>query len=652
MTTTASLSSHILRAREKFLTWVCLNDNRLKLAVVVAYLVVVACGATTSSIGISTLREDSSNPLGLQIGEASRIRADEYNAFSPIALSIMATGGAPTTSVLSAPADLVHRYSSGGFFGSIVFFDSTFLQTASFLPDAMLFAAHWWLPSLLLFLFLPKWFVQVGAGGRWGWLAAVLIVLSPAASWWTMMPIQLIAYTVTGCSLLLSAFQRFIRRERLIPALQSLAAGILIAGMPSFYIPWSLVLGLPMLVATVAWIFGSKEEWKPKILALSSAGLVAVVFAAGILWENRAGISALLESVYPGSRRSAGAAQSFGMLFGAPALGALQEMTPIGSNESELSTAFTITFVWAAFVLVGLKSFGPLRQNLVIAVLLGFGLIWIAWCTINLGDSSAAMPLLNFVQPARAAQVCGILGTILVCLLLSRLPAKSGLRLPIVSAVVCGMITAFAASSLQAQLPVISHKFIALVALAVAVSVFCVTRFPHRIWPMVLITVLAAVPVLNANPLLFGLGDLRGSATADYLHEEGKTTRSTGGVWASDSPAFDTAMIANGVPSLSGLQRSGPDKAKWSMLDPDQSHAQEWNRGGGFVYFQWLAGQPLIFGNNGSDSVMVGVDPCELKRRVPNLQGIASTHPLNVPCLVPERMLRWSDKDMFIYKLS
>lgn len=650
---TASFTSHIPRVKEKFLTWICLNDNRLRLAAVVAYLVAVVCGATTSSIGISTLREDAGNPLGFQIGEASRIRADEYNAFSPIALSIMATGGAPTTSILSAPADLVHRYSSGGFFGSIVFFDSTFLQTASFLPDAMLFAARWWLPSLLLCLFLPKWFAQVGADRRWGWLAAILILLSPAASWWTMMPIQLIAYTVAGCSLLLSAFQRFVRRERLTPALQSLVAGILIAGMPSFYIPWSLVLGLPILVATVAWIFACKEVWKPKILALGSAGLVAMVFAGGILWENRAGISALLESVYPGSRRSAAAAQSFGMLFGAPALGALQEMTPIGSNESELSTAFTITFVWAAFLLIGLKSFGPLRQNVVILVLLGFGLMWIAWCTINLGDKSAAMPLLNFVQPARAAQVCGIIGTILVCLLLSRLPAKSGWRLPTVSAVVCGMTTAFAASALQqAHLPVISHKFILLVAVAVAVSVFCVTRFSHRIWPMVLITVLAAVPVLNANPLLFGLGDLRGSATADYLQAEGQTARSADGVWASDSPAFDTVMIANGVPSLSGLQRSGPDKEQWAKLDPDQSHAQEWNRGGGFVYFQWLTGQPLIFGNNGSDSVMVGVDPCELKQRVPNLRGIASTHPLDASCLVPERTVRWSNQDIFIYKLS
>ncbi|MGY2745749.1 DUF7657 domain-containing protein [Arthrobacter sp. UYCu723] len=653
MPTTATFSSRVSRSKEKILTWICLNDNALKVAVVLAYLVVVASGATTSSIGISVLREDSSHPLGLQLGESSPIRADEYNAFSPIVLSIMATGGAPTTSVLAAPADLVHRYSSGGFFESIVFFDSTLLHSASFLPDAMVFAAHWWLPALLLFLFLPKWFVQVGAGGRWGWLAAMLIVLSPAASWWTMMPIQLIAYTVAGSSLLLSAFQRFTRQERLIPALQSVASGILIAGMPSFYIPWSLVLGLPILVATVAWIFAVRANWKPKILALGSAGLVAMVFAGGVLGENRAGIAALLESVYPGSRRSAGAAQSFGMLFGAPALGALQEMTPVGSNESELSTAFTITFVWAAFLLVGLRKFGRPRDNVVVLVLLGFGLTWLAWCTINLGDQSAAIPLLNYIQPARAAQVCGITGAVLVCLLLSRLPARPGWRLPVVSAVVCGLITAYAASLLQqSQLPVITNTFIALVAIAVAVAVFCVTRFPHKIWPMLLVSALAAVPVINANPLLFGMGDLRVSATAGYLRDQGKTARATDGVWVSDSPAFDTVMLANGVPSLSGLQRSGPDKTQWAKLDPDQAHANEWNRGGGFIYFQWLPGQPISFGNNGSDSAMVGADPCDLKLRIPNLQGIASTHPLNDPCLRADRVLKWSDQDIFTYKFS
>lgn len=653
MTTASSTFSYLGRYWDKTITWIWLNDHILKLAIFVAYLAVVVCGATTSSIGMPSLRQDPNNPLGLQIGDASSIRADEYNAFSPIVLSVMATGGAPTTSILSAPSDLVHRYSSGGFFESFVFFDSTLLQTASFLPDNMLFAAHWWLPALLLFLFLPKWFVQVGAGRRWGWLAALLIALSPAASWWTMMPIQLIAYAITGSSLLLSAYRRFMVQERALPILQSIVSGILIAGLPSFYIPWSLVLGLPILAASVAWIIAFRGTWRPKIMALGSAGFVAVVFAAGTLWENRSGIEALLNTVYPGSRRSTGVAQAFAMLFGAPALGPMQDMTPIGSNESELSTAFTITFVWAALLLVAIREFGPLRDNSVIMTMSAFGLLWLVWCTVNFGDKGSAIPLLNYVQPARAAQVCGILGSILVCLLLSRLPLKSNLRLSSIAALTCGLVTAYAASALQhSYLPNISQVFIVLVTLAVSVCVFSITNFPGKIWPLALTSILAVGPVISTNPLLFGTGDLRASETASYLRAEGKTARASDGVWASDLPAFDTVMLANGVPSVSGLQRSGPNKKEWAKLDPDATHITEWNRGGGFVYFQWATGLPLVFGNNGSDSAIVRADPCDLKERIPNLQGIASTHPLTAECLDPQRTLMWSGQQMFVYKLS
>lgn len=653
MITTSSPSSYLSRYWKKAIAWASLHDNSLKLAVIVAYLVVVICGATTSSIGMPTLRQDPGNPLGLQLGEASSIRADEYNAFSPIVLSIMATGGAPTTSVLSAAADLVHRYPSGGFFETFVFFDSTFLRTASFLPDTMVFAAHWWLPALLLFLFLPKWFAQVGADRRWGWLAAVLISLSPAASWWTMMPIQLIAYTITGCSLLLSAHCRFMLHQRAVPIALCVASGLLLAGLPSFYIPWSIVLGLPMLAATAAWIMAFRGSWRAKILALGGAGSVALIFAAGTLLENRAGISALLETVYPGSRRSTGAAQTIAMLFGAPALGPLRDMTPVGSNESELSTAFTITFVWAVLLLVAIRKFGRLRDNVVILVVSAFGLVWLAWCTINFGDRGSSIPLLNYVQPARAAQVCGILGAVLVCLLLTRLPAKPNLRLSVVAGMSCGLTTAYAASALQqSYLPIINEPFIAIVAIAVTVGVFSVTNFPGKIWPLVLISVLAALPVIGANPLLFGLGDLRASETASYLRAEGKTSTATNGVWASDLPAFDTVMLANGVPSLSGLQRSGPNKEEWMKLDPRAAHVNEWNRGGGFIYFQWATGLPMVFGNNGSDSAIVRADPCELKERIPNLHGIASTHPLSAECLEPQRTLTWSGQQMFVYKIS
>jgi hypothetical protein len=633
--------------------WARVSDHPARIAVMVLYALLILTGATTSSIGVGELRQDPENPQGLQFGASSLIRSDEYNAFSPIAISIMATGSNPTTSDLAAPADVVHRFPSDGFFETFVYFDSTMLRAATFLPDEMVFAARWWLPAALLFLFLPKWFDQVGASRRMGWLAAFLIALSPAAAWWTMMPIQLIAYTIAGSSLVLSAYSNFTAGKRWQPVAQATAGGILLAGIPSFYIPWSLVLGLPVLAATALWLLTRQGSWLPKVKALGLAGGVALIFGVGTLLENRDGINALLDTVYPGSRRSTGEAQPFGFLFGAPSLSELKDAVPVGSNQSEMSTAFTITFVWAVLVWLALKAVGSWRENVVPLVLALFGGGWLLWCTFNFGPLGAKVPLLNYVQPARAAQVCGIIGSLLVAVLLSRLPRSPGWRLPLIAAISTGLITAYAGSQLQlTYLPTASRTEMLLAAAGVATAVFFVTRFPKSVYPVGLAALLAFIPVLGSNPLIFGLGDLRESTTAKYFYDEGKTSRENGTLWATDRAAVDTLMLANGVPSLTGVQRSGPNAEKWSVLDPEQRFANDWNRGGGFIQFVWTPGMPKSFANNGGDRTIVHIDPCDLKRAVPALTKITATQEISSPCLTFERELMWSGQSTRVYSVS
>lgn len=565
----------------------------------------------------------------------------------------MATGTGPTTSDLAAPADVVHRFPTDGFFETFVYFDSTMLRAAAFLPDEWVFAAHWWLPAALLFLFLPKWFDQVGASRRMGWLAAFLIALSPAAAWWTMMPIQLIAYTIAGSSLVLSAYGRFESGGRWLPVAQAVAAGILLAGIPSFYIPWSLVLGLPVLAATVLWLLTRHGAWLPKVQSLGLAGGVALLFGVGTLMENRDGINALLDTVYPGSRRSTGEAQPFGFLFGAPSLSELKDAVPVGSNQSEMSTAFTITFVWAILVWLALKAVGSWRDNVVPLVLAVFGGVWLLWCTFNFGPLGAKVPLLNYVQPARAAQVCGIIGSLLVAVLLSRLPRGRHWRLSLAAAISTGLVTAYAGSQLQlTYLPTSSRTEMLLAALGVAAAVFCVTSFPKSIYPVGLTAALAFIPVFGSNPLIFGLGDLRTSETAEYFYAEGKASRAAGSLWASDRAAVDTLMLANGVPSLTGVQRSGPDADKWAALDRERRFGNDWNRGGGFIQFVWTPGTPKAFSNNGGDRTIVHIDPCDLKKAVPTLTKITATQDITAPCLTLERELIWSGQSTRVYSVS
>lgn len=637
---------------DSVLCWLKRGDNALRAGVVLAYVLAVFFGMTTSSIGMGHLRQDPENPIGTQWGDSSFIRSDEYNAYSPIALSVMATGGAPTLSAMGARADLVHRFTSGGVFESVVFFDSALLKLGTFLPDASVFAAHWWLPTLLLLLFTPKWFEQVGGTRRMGWLAAGLIVLSPAVAWWSMMPVALVAYTLTGASLMLSSYHRLAASRRITGVLAGVAGGILIAGMPSFYTPWSILLGLPVVAASALWILSRAGTWWSRARPVLLAGGTAAVFGVGLLLENREGLNALFSTVYPGSRRSSGEAQPFALLFGAPSLSPLQDgSVPIQANASELSTSFTVAFIWVAVLLAGASMLPGIRRGIAAWTVLAFGLVWLGWTLVDLGELGEKLPLLNLVPSVRSAQVVGILAVISLALFLSLL-GRQRWNTAIVAAVLCGAATVYAGSQVQTQyLP--DLRFITIVAAgaAVAVAVLFVTRIPGRSWPVVLTLVLAALPVYRANPVVFGLGDLRDSSTAEALFSAGREARSEGTYWASNLGSFDTVALANGVPSLSGLQRSGPRSDMWERIDPDAEFEEAWNRGGGYIPFGWTPGEETRITTDGFDLTFVHIDPCTLAAAVPELGHIASTVELDERCLEADGTLEWSGQQVYVYEV-
>lgn len=630
--------------------WVCVNDRLARVITVLGFVVLVLFGITTSNIGIGELRQDPGNPLGFQIGKSRPIRSDEIYAFSTIAISILATHGAPSLSPLAARADLVHRFPTDGFFEQFVFFDSTMLRAAAVIPDHMLFAAHWWLPSLILLLAMPTWFNQLGRSRRYGWFAAILIVLSPASAWWSLMPVALIAYTIGGCVLMIAAFQRFEKGQRLAPVAMAVLGGILIAGLPSFYAPWSLLLGLPVLIASTLWILLRDGGWAPRLKSILITGGTAVVFGVGTLLENREGLEALLNTVYPGLRRAEADPQPLGRILGAPALGPLQFSEPVGINASELSSSFTVFFVWILVILLAAQWRLSLRDNVVEWTFGAWSALWIIWISLDLGPMSQKLPLLNLVTAPRAAQVVGVLAVILLSLLLSRWSPPASWRIPLMAGAACALATGYAASLLKASdLPSISTALVVLAAAAVGLSVVVVTKYPQRLWPLALCIVLAALPVARANPVLAGLGDLRASATAKAVAAQAPAVRAEGKVWAADSGALNSLLMTNGMPSLSGLQRSGPDAAAWRKLDPESEFSNMWNRGGGFIFFSWTPGQPKSFGTNDFDATMVRIDPCELKTAWPSLDKIVSSRQLDAACLTLDSELQWQGQPAYVY---
>lgn len=637
-----------------YIAWLRRDDRWATLIMLLGFGVLIVLGITTSSIGIGYLAQDPDNPLARGVGDPQRIRSDEYNIWTPVWMSIMNTGTVPTLSPLGVSGGLAHRYPSGGFFETIVFLPALLLRAGVFLPQEMVFAAMWWLPSILVFLALPGWMARVAGNRRLGWLAALLIVFSPATAWWSLGPVTAISYPIAGCTLLLIAFEAFRdgRRVRFIASV--IGSGILLASIPTLYAPWALVLAVPMVLATVVWIGVQQTGWKQRIWPVAIAGVSALVLAAGTMFENREVLASLTGTVYPGQRRSGGFAQSFAMLFGAPGYKALEGEDPIVSNASELSTAFTICALWAVVLVIAIRFERRWVTHLPLIIVGGSTLVWLSWSTINAGGVGEMIPIMNLVPAYRSAQVVGILATILVCMLVG-LPLTMGRRkVAIIAAVLCAGVTASAVSLLQTEAaPFMPTWLIYASALCVGSVVFSVTIAPTSIWPVALAGALALAGIATAQPMLVGLADLHDSETAKIMRERGAEAREDGSLWVSDRSSFDSLMLANAVPSISGFQRSGPVVEEWERLDPDHEFEDSWNRGGGYLPFRFTPGEPLSIDDNGFDLTLVSIDPCELAERFPEVGHIASSFPLDtLDCVVPDGEVEWNGAPTYLYRVT
>ena len=633
--------------------WLRANDRIAMTAMYAVFAVLILAGATTSSLGIAGLSENGSQDGVVQIGDSRWIRSDEYQISTPIALSIMETGGAPSLGPLSTPGNMSHRYASDGFFETVVFFHSDLLRLGTFLPQQMVFAAYWWLPVIFLFAFLPRWFEQVAGARRLGWLAALLIFLSPSVAWWSMAPVQCVAFAVAGSSLLISAYQAAMERRRWRALAFAAPSSILLAGIPTLYAPWAIVLSVPVLAASVVWILTrTTTSWSSRLVPVMGVGLVSVIFAAGTFLENAASIQSMLGTVYPGSRRSTGESQPLALLFGAPGLAELSSSDPVSSNASELSSSYTIVFVWIAILLASTRRLGRFREHPVEWVIGASGVIWLLWVTVPFGGLGERIPVLNLVPSFRAAAVVGILGILFLCLALAGVELATPARTATIAALSTAVVTAAAIANLRDYLPEISTWVVWGAAAALAVVVFCVTFAPRSWWVIGLATVAAAAVIVNANPVVIGLGGLRGSATIESLTQAGKEARSDGSLWVSDSIGFDAAAVASGVPMLSGFQRSGPDRSQWAKLDPDNEFETAWNRGGGYAVFYWADGASTRIETNGFDVVATSIDPCDLADAFPRVSHLVSTTGQPGDCLELDRELEWAGRAFKVYRVT
>ncbi|KAF2412158.1 hypothetical protein B1729_16170 [Microbacterium sp. B35-04] len=619
----------------------------------IAYLVLVLLGITNSNIGFDALREDPEAPLGLQIGASQGIRSDEWGTESPLWLGQLARAGAEDSTPLSVSNDFFAQLPSGPI-SAVVFFDGTALALGGWFPHEMLFAAKWWLPTLLLFIGVPIWFRQISGRLRWGYFAAFLIFIAPGSVWWSGRPVNTLGFIFAGCALAIYGAQRLSDRRWVRAALAIIVAGLLLARFPTYYQPLAIVIGIPVVLATAGFLLWRDVSWKQRLGGLAAIAASGLVWTLLLFWENREAVTAGLSTVYPGDRKSTGGALTAGMVFGATNLGWLEDLgTVLPLNQSEIATSFTVLLIIVVLLFATSRWRGGTLLAAALIPLVAAGLFWLSWGTLSWGSFGAAIPLVNRVPSNRAMLGVGYIAILAFCLYMSQWKPSKRVAVPLVAGGTAAFLSAYAGSSLQtAQIAGLTSAMIWASALITGGVIFVLIAWPLRWWSITIASVAAASLTFATAPIVVGLGDLRASASAEAFMEWGATSREDGTVWASNSQYVDSLMMATGTPTLSARQQIGPDVQQWERLDPGGAHREMWDRGGLHVTFEWTDESGVQFEQPANDTVVVKASPCTVAARMPEFQYAVSSEPLDDACLSELSTFTWSGIDYTVYRVD
>lgn len=618
---------------------------------VIIYLALVLAGITNSNIGVPWLREDPANPEGLQIGQSQLVRSDEYTTESPIWLGEIARDGQNALNPLTVSNNFFAQLPSGPA-SSIVFLDGTVLSSG--LPDQMLFAAKWWLPSLLLFIGLPIWFRQVTGKLRWGYLASVLVFVAPASMWWSGRPVNTLGFVAAGCALAIYGARAIDRRQWAPAVISIVLSGIVLARLPTYYQPLAIIIGIPLIVATGAFLLAQRWSWRTRLIALAAISASALLWTVAIFWESRDAVGAGLSTVYPGDRKSTGGALEVGRLLGATNLGWLESVGVTGATfETELATSFNILFFVLILLFLSRRWLGSRVERGALITLVAFTVFWLSWSMVDWGTLGSMIPVVNRVPDYRAVQGAGYIAILAFCLFMSRWKRHERASVAIVAGASAAALSAYGGSALQLEmLPDLTTAMVWASAAVTGVVIYLLVSRPQRWYSLVAAGAAATAMTVLVTPILFGLGDLRESPTAQKFLAWGTEARAADTFWASDSSYVDALMLSTATPSLSSRQQIGPNLDGWNRLDPGAEHEVMWNRGGTFIQFDWNAETELTWTQPSPDIVRISGSPCTVAERMPELSHISSTQLLQIPCgqLVDE--FTWYGIEHFVYELG
>lgn len=619
------------------------------------FIVLVALGITTSSLGISFLRFDPASDSGVMLGEPLAIRSDEWMRNTPLRLGIMHTGDDGYVTPLTEGPGLLTGLQAGPA-ASLVFLDATIARLGPLIPDRQLFALLWWLPyygiaigvAYILRFFRVRPVIAIAT--------AALSGLSPAIAWWSLVAPLNVALAIGSAAFMIAAYQQAMgskTRWRLArTAISTLASGVLLARMPLAYPPWGIPLGV-LVLAPIALALVWKRPRRVGLIVVGTVSLIAILLVADVLFQNQDAYAGFADTAYPGVRRSVGGGVTIAYFLSAHFAGAYlaDGLELAGINQSEMATGLTALSIAVLAYAIAYRT--RLRNDVRPFVVTAAGALFAlsAWVLLPWPAWSARIPILSLLPPMRVAQIAGMGAMLLFAVVLDQIvePRNRRKSIGFIVTAIVALVMIFVGFTLQASLmPQLTTTTIFMTAAALSLSLAASTH--ERFYP-VGVSALVAMSLVAAgltSPVMVGLGDLRGR---EFEAVRSMLSAAMGdGYMAADDMFMNSMTEAAGLKSLSGEQAA--PSPEWLVLDPERRYMSAWNRGA-IVLFQW---EPELsfpaIETPQSDVLIVRSSPCDHRLAALGLTALTSTRPIEAPCLRPVGQFTWGGASRWAYSIG
>ncbi len=612
------------------------------IAVVLGYTFLIIFRLNGSSMGLL-----SDNGEGLLLGANRSIRSDEYLRGTPTDIGYLSHPESPGISLLSSQG-----------FDEPGIDEFELLRPERFLIHLLLggdfgFAAIWWLPALLVLVGVPLLLRQFKLPLNISVAISLIIVLSPSVVWWSNGIAGIVGRLSLGVALIVMASRYKGWRVWLF----TLLGGWIASGVAMDYQPWSIIASLFFLPIVLFFVFQSRKTVLPMLLS----GILSLTPLFFFLYSKLDVFQVLSSTLYPGQRRlSSGLVNAWNWSMAAPQQWSL--LNPDGilySNQSEISMGYFLFVFPALFFayasLTKVQKFG-LRE-----VVLGSYLLVASWAFVSYPE----IPLnpLALVSAERALTLVTTLAPLVFGLVYANrvsasnsqggedfaLVQKSDLWAKIALAVFVMFATFGSAITMEGVVLNFSTRIAFLVAVLCGLITFMIISpklTSKGVWAFAALAFLIAAPV---NPVAQGTAPLTDNSLAQAISEIDMV-----GAWGSDGIHLDAILMANGKPSISGQQLTGPDEDQWRIIDPQGLSESIWNAGASFVVLSWDSTllTPEI-SRPFPDTILIRTSPCSPAMEKLGLDVVLSRSEQTAPCLAESSVgpVDYLGAPVFIYEI-